>query len=76
MAVFDAGVNPVVVHVANTAADGKTRKYIHRNSFENIICKTELPTEEFKALGQDAFRKEYNPIVLKMRIINLGDICY
>ncbi len=76
MAVFEAGVIPVVIQVAKTNADGKTKKYIHRDSFENIVCKTELSTEEFKGLERDAFRKEYNPFVLKTLTICLGDICY
>ena len=76
MAVFEAGVIPVVLHVGKTDADGETRKIIHRGFFKNIVSRANVPTEEFKSLGRDAFRKEYNPLVLKARTINLGDICY
>ncbi|NOX65049.1 MAG: class I SAM-dependent DNA methyltransferase [Chlorobi bacterium] len=76
MEIFEAGVIPVVLHIDKTEADDKTTKIIRRYSFENIVNKTEIPTDEFKSLGRDAFRKEYNPIGLKARTVNLGDICY
>ncbi|MBI5213014.1 MAG: Eco57I restriction-modification methylase domain-containing protein, partial [Nitrospirae bacterium] len=76
MAVFEAGVIPVVIHIGKIDADDKTRKIIHCGSFENIVSKTDVPMEEFKSLGRDAFRKEYNSVVLKTRTVNLGDICY
>jgi hypothetical protein len=76
MAVFEAGVIPVVLHVGKNDANGKTRRIIHRSSFENIVSKTEIPKEKFKLLGRDAFRKEYNPGILKMQTVDLGGICY
>jgi len=57
MEVFEAGVIPVVLHIDKTEADDKTIKIIRRCSFENIVNKTEILTEEFKSLGRDAFRK-------------------
>ncbi|HID38426.1 MAG TPA: hypothetical protein EYP36_02795, partial [Calditrichaeota bacterium] len=76
MAVFEAGVIPVVIHIGKTRGDGKSRKLIRHGSFENIVRETEMPTEKFKSQGRDGFRKEYNPIILKIQTINLGDICY
>ncbi|MCL4557990.1 MAG: hypothetical protein M1491_05070 [Deltaproteobacteria bacterium] len=76
MAVFEAGVIPVVLHIGKNDAYGKTKKIIHRSSFENIVSKTEIPTNAFKLLGRNAFRKEYNAVSLKAETINLGDICY
>ena len=76
MAVFEAGVIPVVLHVSKVKDYGITRKIIHRGSFENIINKTEIPAQEFKTLGRNAFRKEFNPIVFKIKTIDVGDICY
>lgn len=76
MAVFDAGVTPVVIQVAKSNVDDKTKKIIRSNSFGNIVRKTELSTKEFKALGRDAFRKDYNPILMTTHTLNLGDICY
>ncbi len=76
MAVFEAGVIPVVLHIGKNDAYGKTKKTIHRSSFENIVSKTEIPTKAFKLLGRNAFRKEYNAVTLKAETINLGDICY
>lgn len=76
MDVFEAGVIPVVLHIGKTEADGKTTKIIRRLSFEKISNKTEIPTNEFKSLGRDAFRKIYNPIIIKKRTVMLGDTCY
>ena len=76
MAVFEAGVIPVVLHVGKGQGHETTQKVIRRGSFENIISKTQIPAKKFKNLGRDAFRKEFNPIVFKIKTINVGDICY
>jgi hypothetical protein len=77
MAVFEAGVVPVVLHIGKFEADGTVKKIVRRGSFENIASKTDFTTNEFKALGRNAFRKDYRPIHLrKGETINLGDICY
>ena len=74
--IFEAGVIPVVLHVGKEKGYGTTQKVIRRDSFENIISKTEISAKEFKTLGRDAFRKEFNPIVFRIKTINVGDICY
>ena len=76
MAVFEAGVIPVVLHVGKGQGHETTQKVIRRGSFENIISKTQIPAKKFKNLGRDAFRKEFNPIVFKVKTIKVGDICY
>jgi len=76
MEVFEAGVVPVVLNVSQTAGNGKTRTIVHRGSFENRVNVTEIASKEFKSLGRDAFRKEYNPVALKAQVVDLGDICY
>ena len=76
MAVFEAGVVPVVLHVGKGKNYETTRKIIRSGSFEHIVSKTEIPIKEFKTLGRDAFRKEFNPIVFRIKTINVGDICY
>ena len=76
MAVFEAGVIPVVLHVGKGKSYETTRKIIRHDSFENITSQTEIPMREFKTLGRDAFRKEFNPIVFRIKTTNIGDICY
>ena len=39
MAVFEAGVVPVVLHIGNVKGDGTSRKIIRSGSFENIAKK-------------------------------------
>jgi len=74
--VFEAGVIPVVLHVAKTKVGGKTKKIIRNGSFENITSKAEIPIDKFKKYGRDAFRKEYTPLSFKIPTVNLGDVCY
>lgn len=76
MAVFDAGVVPVVLHISKNDIDRETRKIIHSGNFENVISETNTTTKAFKALGRDAFRKEFNATILKTQTIGLGNICY
>ncbi len=76
MAVFEAGVIPVVFHISKSEGYGITQKNIRQESFKNIVNKSEIPTEKFKSLGRNAFRKEYNPIMPKTKTIPVGDICY
>jgi len=74
--VFEAGVIPIVLHVGRARGDGITRKTVRCGSFGNIKTKIKTPISEFKALGRDAFRKEYTAVVLNKQTVNLGDICY
>ena len=76
MEVFEAGVIPVVLHVGKGGSFGTTKKIIRRGSFEKIISKTEITAKEFKSLGRDGFRKEFNPLVFREKTIKVGDICY
>lgn len=74
--VFEAGVIPVVLHIGKAYNDSDTKKIIRRGSFANIVSNSIIPMEEFKALGRDAFRKDYKPMALEVQNISLGDICY
>jgi adenine-specific DNA-methyltransferase len=76
MTVFEAGVNPVVLHVGKNEGNGKTKKITHRSFFENRVNVIEIASKKFKSLGRNAFRKEYNPLTLKAQVVDLGDICY
>jgi len=76
MQVFEAGVIPVVLHVGKTNGNGITKRIVRCDSFDNIKSRTEIPTGKFKALGRDAFRKEYSAIAFTTQTVNLGDICY
>jgi len=76
MEVFEAGVIPIVLHVGKTNGNGTTRKTIRHESFDNIKRQTEIPANEFKTLGRDAFRKEHTTIAINKQTVNLGDICY
>jgi len=74
--VFDAGVMPVVINIGGSRLNGKTRKIIRNNSFENISQETHIDSEEFKSMGRNAFRKDFKPLTIDIDTIELGDICY
>lgn len=76
MTVFEAGVIPILLQIGKINTDNKLIKIIHQGNFKNIVSETCIPMAECKLLGRDAFRKEYNPLVLKKKTVDLGDICY
>ncbi|PIU28923.1 MAG: restriction endonuclease [Candidatus Hydromicrobium americanum] len=76
MSVFEAGVIPVVLHITKNNINKKVKKIVHRSSFENRVNQIEIPIDKFKALGRDAFRKDFEIISFNKNLISLGDICY
>ena len=76
MAVFEAGVVPVVINIGKAKNDGINKKMIHNESFNKISSKSEMPVEKFNAAGIDAFRKEFSPIIPGVKTYSLGDILY
>jgi adenine-specific DNA-methyltransferase len=74
--VFEAGVLPVVLHIGKEQGSGIVTKRIHQDSFGNIKSEIKIPAEKFKTLGRNAFRKDFEPITLKIETNKLGDICY
>ncbi|MDD5014249.1 MAG: TaqI-like C-terminal specificity domain-containing protein [Atribacterota bacterium] len=74
--IFEAGIIPVILHIAKTKGTCIVNRTIRQHSFEQIAKLTKINILEFKKLGRDAFRKEYTPISLKKQVVPLGDICY
>jgi len=50
IAVFEAGVIPVVLHIGKDKSDGITRKIIRKESFENIVDAEEISADKLKSL--------------------------
>jgi len=76
VSVFDAGVIPVILHVARVNSSEIVKKIIRRESFSGNHELIVLPSKEFSDLGIDAFRKTSNALDMKTETVQLGDICY
>lgn len=78
MEVFkDIGVIPIIIGIKKDKdAASNVIKRIRNTTFENIRKEEIIKSDDFVSLGRDAFRKEYNPIILQTQTVNIGDICY
>lgn len=76
MKIFEAGVNPVVFQISKIPIKRNVSKIIREGSFENIISEKEYSRNDFKKLGRQGFKKDYQEIKIKVSTVNLGNICY
>ncbi|MCK4796661.1 MAG: Eco57I restriction-modification methylase domain-containing protein, partial [Spirochaetes bacterium] len=76
MAVFDAGVNPVVLLISNNTKINEVKKIIRKENFNNIVSEKKYKINFFKSLGNKAFKEVYYPIEIKVNKECLGNICY
>lgn len=78
MFVFEGvGVIPTISgYIKGNKKDVLVRKQIHKNAFQNIISKNLVPIDDFKNSEKNGFRKEYEPIPVKIKSNSLGNICY